>query len=326
MMAANELLIGAVPRDWTVGPAQAGARLDRFLADQVPELSRVHLQRLIAEGAVRCNGSVESRGALRLVAGDRVDALIPPAPTKLALLAAAEIPLTVLHADTAVIVVDKLAGLVVHPARGHADDTLVNALLARYPDLASTFDGDRPGIVHRLDKDTSGVMVVARTPEAMESLKRQFKDRSVDKVYGVLVRGTPAEPEGIIDAPIGRDEAVHKRMATQPLPHGVPAQTRFRVLESAGGYSWVEVRLMTGRTHQIRVHMAAIGHPVAGDRLYGRGDPLIARQALHAWRLAFDHPLTGLRDTYTAPLPDDLRAALDALGIRAALGVRAESA
>lgn len=325
MMGGTEPPTGDVQQAWIVGPAQAGGRLDRFLADQVPELSRVHLQRLIAEGAVRRNGSVESRSALRLVVGDRVDAWIPPAAPKLALLPAAEIPLTVLHADAAVIVVDKAVGLVIHPARGHAGDTLVNALLARYPDLASAFDGERPGIVHRLDKDTSGVMVVARTPEALASLQRQFKDRSVDKLYGVLVRGTPAEPEGIIDAPIGRDEAGLKRMRTQPLPHGVPAQTRYRVLESAGGYSWVEVRLMTGRTHQIRVHMAAIGHPVAGDRLYGRGDPHIARQALHAWRLAFDHPLTGGRVTYTAALPDDLRAALDALGIRAALGVRAES-
>ncbi len=302
---------------WTIAPEQAGDRLDRFLADRLPELSRTRLQRVIRQRGARVNAEVVNRGATRLAAGDRVEALIPPELPAPARPAPAIPPVGVLYADAAVIVVDKPAGLVVHPARGHVDDTLVHVLLARFPDLGEAFQDHRPGIVHRLDKDTSGVMVVARTPAAAEALRRQFKERTVEKVYRALVRGAVSPPEAIIDAPIGRDEPVLRRMAAQPWPHGAPAQTRYRVLRIAGGYTWLEARLLTGRTHQIRVHMAAIGHPVAGDALYGRRDPHIGRQALHALRLDFDHPTSGERLSFTAPLPEDIVAALDALGIGA---------
>jgi 23S rRNA pseudouridine1911/1915/1917 synthase len=226
---------------------------------------------------------------------------------------APELPLSVLHADPDLIVVDKPAGQVVHPALGHRSDTLVNALLARYPDLRGIEAGARPGIVHRLDRDTSGVMVVGRTAAAAADLRRQFKARTVEKVYLALVSGRVSPPEAVIDAPIGRDPDHRQRMAA--VPGGRPAQTTYRVLAESPTHSWVEVRPRTGRTHQIRVHLAAIGHPVIGDTVYGRKDRAIGRTALHAWRLAFDHPGTGGRVRFEAPLPEDLRAALGARGI-----------
>ncbi len=300
-------------RTLTVPPASAGARLDRFLADRLPSVSRSRIQRLVEAGGVTVDGVPATRGARRVDAGAVVAVALPetapPAPPA----ASPALPLAVLYADADVIVLDKPAGMVVHPAAGHADDTVVNALLARFADLRAVFDGPRPGIVHRLDRDTSGVMVVARTAAAAESLKAQFKARTVEKHYLVLVKGRLEPAEGVIDAPIARDARHRKRMAA--LPGGRPAQTRFRVLQAAEAYSWVEAQPYTGRTHQIRVHLAAVGHPVAGDTVYGRRDRAIGRMALHAWRLAFDHPATGARLAFRAPVPDDLRAALAGVGI-----------
>ncbi len=293
--------------------SDAGLRLDRYLAAQLPALSRNQLQHLIRDGAVLLNGHV-SRPAERLAPGDRITVTLRPSNDRPVLATAPDLPLAVLHADETIVVVDKQAGQVVHPAAGHLDDTLVNALLARFPDLATTFKGQRPGVVHRLDRDTSGVMVVARTPTAAAHLKRQFKSRTVEKVYLALVKGEVSPPEGLIDAPIGRDPVRRKRMAA--IAGGRAAQTAYRILAIQRDYSWVEVRPKTGRTHQIRVHLAAIGHPVAGDRIYGRRDHHIGRAALHANELCLDHPASGERVHYEAPLPHDLAQALAALNIR----------
>jgi 23S rRNA pseudouridine1911/1915/1917 synthase len=297
-----------------VAAEHAGIRLDRYLAEQLPELSRGRIQRLIHEGAVRRNGQA-ARVAGAVASGDQIEVQLPePADRELRLVPRPDLPLDLLYADSAIIVLNKAAGRVVHPGTGHASDALVNALVARFPDLADTFpDSDRPGIVQRLDRDTSGVLVVARTVAAAEHLAAQFEARNVEKVYLAIVKGVPVPAEGVIDAPINRDPLRRQRMAA--MAEGRAAQTAYRVLASAGEHSWLELRPVTGRTHQIRVHLAAIGHPVAGDDVYGRRDPHVGRLALHAWQLAFDHPDTGQRRRFTAVLPDDLRAALAALGL-----------
>lgn len=300
-------------RTLTVAPDDAGARLDRYLADRLSAMSRSQVQSLITDGAVLVNGIV-GKPARRLASADEVVVALPPqASDDRPLAAAPEIELRVLHADAAILVIDKPAGQVVHPAAGHDADTVVNALLARYPDLAESFDDDRPGIVHRLDRDTSGVMVVARTEASATDLRRQFKSRTVEKTYLLLARGHVTPPAGVIDAPIGRDPKHRKRMAA--LAGGRKAQTTYRVLDRSGDYSWVEARPRTGRTHQIRVHFAAIGHPVVGDTIYGKHDARVGRSTLHAWRLELNHPTAGDRVSYSAPLADDLRAVLSELGI-----------
>lgn len=314
---------------------QAGQRLDQWLAAQSPALSRTRLQRLIKAGAVAVNDRVVQRPGHRLEAGDRVRVAatgegspVPltgpgeqreaglelPDPAEASPVRSQGPPLSVVYADAAIIVVDKPAGMVVHPAAGHPRGTLVDALLIAFPELGAAFGDRRPGIVHRLDRDTSGVMVVARRPELAEALQRQFQARTVGKVYLALIRGRLAPPEGLIEAPIGRDRRDRKRMAV--LPGGRPARTRYRLLQTLPGeLAWVAACPETGRTHQIRVHFAAIGRPVAGDPVYGRADPRVGRLALHARWLRLDHPVTGERMTFGAALPADLRAALLALGV-----------
>jgi 23S rRNA pseudouridine1911/1915/1917 synthase len=227
-------------------------------------------------------------------------------------------PLALLHADAVIVVVDKPAGVVVHPGAGQEQGTLVHGLIARYPELAVLHES-RPGIVHRLDRDTSGVMVVARTEEALDNLQRQFAARTVEKVYLAAVAGHLPQPEAIIDAPIGRDRNRRKTMAA--TIEGREARTAYRVVGESAAYTLVEVRPLTGRTHQIRVHFAAIGHPVVGDRTYGRGGRASrgGRLALHAWRLSLDHPSTGQRVTFEAPVPADLTRVLAELGLGASI-------
>lgn len=239
--------------------------------------------------------------------GAKVTVHIPPAE-ELTLLAE-EIPLAIIYQDFDIIVVDKPPGLTVHPAPGHPRGTLVNALLAVAPDLQGIAGTLRPGIVHRLDKDTSGLMVVAKNDRAQQALQRQLKERKVKKSYLALVHGVPSPREGVIEAPIGRHPKNRKKMAV--VAGGREAQTRYRVQEQfADRYSLLEVEPVTGRTHQIRVHMAAIGHPVVGDATYGRRSPLIGRQFLHASKLAFGMPLGGREVEFESPLPPDLREAL----------------
>ncbi len=291
-----------------LGEEAAGRRLDRVAADQVPDLSRSQVQRLIAAGLITLNGR-PARPAQAVHPGDRLEVVIPP-PEPTGLLPE-DLPLDIVYEDAAVIVLNKPAGLVVHPAPGHPRGTLVNALLARYPDL-SVGGGLRPGIVHRLDRDTSGLLVVARNDAAHRHLVAQMKRRTVLKLYLVLVRGHLAT-EGVVEAPIGRHPRDRKRMAV--VPAGRPARTHYRTLEELGPYTLVEARLETGRTHQIRVHMAHSGHPVLGDPVYGRqaGALGLKRQFLHAWRLGFCLPGSGEYREFQAPLPEDLAVVLNRL-------------
>jgi len=282
-----------------------GERLDVFLSRAVADLSRSQARRLIDDGLVTVDGAPE-RPSYRLPGGARITATLPPAEEVEP--AAERIPLTIIYQDEDVIVVDKPAGLTVHPAPGHPSGTLVNALLALAPELAGLRDRVRPGIVHRLDRDTSGLLVVARNERARDDLIRQMKQREVSKTYLALVQGVPQPPQGTIEAPIGRHPRNRKKMAV--VAGGREAETRYRVREEVDGFALLEVEPVTGRTHQIRVHLAAIGHPVVGDAVYGKRSELVGRQFLHAWRLAFDLPSSGRRVEFESPLPADLRAAL----------------
>jgi len=291
------------------GQEEAGRRVDQVVAGRIPELSRSRVQRLIALGLVTVNGR-PTRPGERVHPGDRLEVVIlPPEPTELY---PQEIPLSIVYEDADVVVVDKPAGLVVHPAPGHPHNTLVNALLARYPDLA-VGGALRPGIVHRLDRFTSGLLVVARNDAAHQALLAQQKARTMLKAYMALVDGHMPEREGVIDAPVGRHPRQRKRMAV--VAGGRPARTLYRVLEELGPYTLLEARLETGRTHQIRVHLAHSGHPVLGDEVYGRrGGALgLRRQFLHAYRLGFCLPGSGLYREFHSPLPEDLASVLEGL-------------
>jgi len=294
----------------------ARERLDKFVAARMVDLSRSAVQRLIAGGFVTVNGA-HTDAARRVGPGDAIVVRIPPSAP--ATIEAEAIPLSIVYEDDDLIVIDKPAGLVVHPAAGHDRGTLVNAVLAHAPDLEGVGGETRPGIVHRLDKDTSGLIVVARNDAAHRDLQRQFKARTVKKVYLALVEGCVAPSEGIIDAPIARDRVHRKRMAVGM--GGREARTRYRVIRygSAGGgeYTVVEAYPETGRTHQIRVHFAWLGHPLVGDRVYGRRQPTlpIDRHFLHATRLTLHLPSSGEERTFESPLPDDLKSVLDLAGL-----------
>jgi 23S rRNA pseudouridine1911/1915/1917 synthase len=285
-----------------------GERLDQFVSRSLPSLTRSRVQKLIHEGRVLVAGS-RAKASLRLDAGLVVTVEIPPAEP------AAAVPqpmaLDVLYEDADILAVNKPAGMAVHPSPGHAHSTLVNAILAQCDDLSGIGGVMRPGIVHRLDRDTSGVILVAKNDAAHQGLARQLKDRSVEKTYIALVDGVPAPAEGVIDAPIARHGRQRQRMAI--VEGGREAVTAYRVVERFAEVSLVEARPRTGRTHQIRVHLAAIGHPIVGDAVYGRKSAIIARQFLHARHIAFAHPTTGERIELEAPLAADLLGALETL-------------
>jgi 23S rRNA pseudouridine1911/1915/1917 synthase len=286
----------------------AGERLDVFVARAMPHLTRSRVRKLIDDGHVAVGGQ-RAKPGLRLEAGQRVRVDMPPAVDAAA--APEAIPLDILYEDADLLVINKPAGMTVHPAPGHPSATLVNAILAHCDDLSGVGGVLRPGIVHRLDRDTSGVILVAKNDAAHNALARQLKARTVEKTYVALVEGTPKPPEGVIDAPIARDPRNRQRMAI--VEGGRESVTAYRVVERFRGYALVEARPKTGRTHQIRVHLAAIGHPIVGDRVYGKASAVVGRQFLHAARIAFEHPRTGERVTFEAPLAGDLQAALDAL-------------
>jgi 23S rRNA pseudouridine1911/1915/1917 synthase len=284
---------------------KAGLRLDRFVADECPELTRTQVQRLITEGFITVNGR-EAKASLRISAGDRIDVIISPA--SFSPLVPEAVSLSIVYEDEDLLVVDKPPGLTVHPAPGHPDHTLINALLSHVPHLADTGDSLRPGIVHRLDKDTSGLMLVAKNLEAQLNLIEQFRARSVVKAYLVLVKGHLAPEKGIIDAAIGRDTKNRKRMAV--VREGKPARTQYQVVKYLDGYTLLEIMPETGRTHQIRVHLAAIGYPVVGDKVYGVKSPYLSRQFLHACRLGFILPSSGEYVEFKSELQEDLEQAL----------------
>jgi len=298
---------------------ESAGRLDRYLADRCPQLSRAAVQRLIKGRQVLVNGGPTKNGyypapgdVIRL----QLPSAAPPRP------APEDIPLRILYEDEHLLVIDKPAGMVVHPSPGHASATLVNALLAHRPDLArADLDPKRPGIVHRLDRDTSGLLVVAANGAAQNALQAQFKARQVSKVYLALVYGRLTPERGAIEAPVGRSPRDRKRMAVL-REGGRYARTGYRVREHLAGppaCTYLEAMPQTGRTHQLRVHFSAIGHPVVGDEIYGprRQRIPLPRQFLHAWRLAFDHPVRGERLAFTADLPADLAQPLEELRSRA---------
>ncbi|MGV8039549.1 MAG: RluA family pseudouridine synthase [Thermoanaerobaculaceae bacterium] len=304
-----------------VPPEHAGLRLDRFLAGAGQGWSRSQASRWVEDARVLRNGRPGKPSQL-LSAGDVVE--VSPPPPEPSELVPQDIPLDVLYEDEHLVAINKPAGLVIHPAAGNPDGTLVNALLAHCDDLSGVGGVERPGIVHRLDKDTSGVLVVAKHDQAHRALSLAFRWRTTDKRYLAVVYGVPRTAEGVVDAPIGRHPVERKRMAV--VADGRPSRTLWSVRERFAGTSLVECRLVTGRTHQVRVHMAHAGHALVGDQLYAGkqwrnlADPRLAaacrdfpRQALHAWKLTITHPATGEPMTFEAPLPADLEALLATL-------------
>ena len=299
--------------EFIVGDIPQSSRLDAWLAGQ-PELaeaglSRSRLQWLAVDGSVTVNGA-PARPSQRLRPGDVVIASVPPArPTED--LVPQDIPLSVVYEDGDVVVVDKPAGLPVHPGPGHPDGTLVNALLARCPDIRGIGGELRPGIVHRLDLDTSGLLVVAKTQLAHQNLTEQMKRRQILKEYAAVAVGLVTPESGVIDAPIGRDPRHRQRMAV--TAGGRIARTHYETQEELPGNTLLAVQLETGRTHQIRVHLAYLGYPVLGDGMYGNPSPLLDRQFLHATRLGFRHPITDRWMEHRAELPAYLAEVLDLL-------------
>lgn len=298
-----------------IGVEQAGQRLDRFLVELLKDTSRTAIQQLISDGLVLVNGKTSKSGyALRV--DDRVQLLAFAASSRDITVKPQAIPLDVIYEDADIIVVNKAAGMVVHPAPGHYDDTLVNALLARNPELQGVGSELRPGIVHRLDKDTSGLIIVARNARSLALLVEQMKRHEIIKRYLALVEGVISLDQGSIDAPIGRDRRNRQQMAIT-IVDSREARTHFRVLQRFNNYTLLLLQLETGRTHQIRVHLQAIRHPVVGDLVYGSGnvqrDLGLQHQFLHAYQLQFAHPVTGALLELEAPLPADLQMVLDIL-------------
>ena len=291
---------------FTVGVFES--RLDQFLVGQETGLTRSQLSRLIVDGHVQVNGkSVKPSNKVRI--GDVIVLTVPsPKPTGVV---AQEIPLSVVYQDEHLVVIDKPAGLTVHPGPGHPDRTLVNALLAMCPDIQGVGGEIRPGIVHRLDKDTSGLMMVAKTHHSHIDLSSQIKAREVIKGYLALVEGTPFPLTGNIDAPVGRHPRRRTRMSV--VVGGKEARTTYKTIERLSRNSLIELYLETGRTHQIRVHMAHIGHPLVGDVLYGKSSCLVERHFLHAFHLGFKHPVSKEMLEFSTSLPPDLASAVSAL-------------
>ena len=285
-----------------------GERLDRFLDSRCTDLSRSRIQALISEGYVSLDGR-SAKPSTKVRRGQAVLLKVPePAVSTLE---PQRIPLSIIHEDRDLLVVDKPAGMTVHPAPGHPDGTLVNAVLAHCPDLQGIGGTVRPGIVHRLDKDTSGLLVVAKNDRAHRSLSNQLKARAFTKVYIALTHGKVTPDEAIIDAPIGRSNANRQRMAV--AERGREAITRYRALARYAAHTLVEVHLHTGRTHQIRVHFASLGFPLVGDATYGKPDSRLGRHFLHASTLGFEHPSSGNYCEFTAELPEELESFRQAL-------------
>jgi 23S rRNA pseudouridine1911/1915/1917 synthase len=294
-------------------PKQAsGARLDRFLAEHLPNFSRSRLQQLIRAGAATVNGrTARPRDPVRT--NDAIQIAEPP--VQKSGIEPENIPLGVLFEDHDLIVLNKPAGLVVHPGAGHREHTLVNALLHHCSSLSGIGGQERPGIVHRLDKETSGCLVVAKNDQTHRALAAQFAARSVYKIYLALVAGEFRQAKGSIEGEIGRHRVHRQRMSIVP-GHGRAAKTDYRVLGTGNGISLVECQLHSGRTHQIRVHLHHLGHPVLGDKIYGgKNRAEHHRQMLHAWKLGFEHPRTAQWRAYEAPLPNDFKTAMENAGL-----------
>lgn len=290
-------------------------RLDRYLSSAIPDLSRSRVQQLIEQGHVQVNDQVCTSKKINLKLGDRICLEIPAVqPLELV---AEDIPLDILYEDEQLLILNKPAGLVVHPAPGHADGTLVNALLAHCPNLPGIGGVQRPGIVHRLDKDTTGAIAIAKTDIAYQHLQAQLQAKTARREYLGVVYGAPKTESGTVDLPIGRHPQDRKKMAIVPIEEGGrSAITHWQVKERLGNYTLIHFQLETGRTHQIRVHSAKIGHPIVGDPVYGSGRSVgvnLPGQALHAWRLKLQHPISGDWIEVTAPLPQTFTKLLEVL-------------
>ncbi len=290
-------------------------RLDRYLSQELPNLSRSRIQQLIEQGNVQLNGKLCISKKISVKAGDNITLKIPEAePLELK---PEEIPLDILYEDSSLLIINKPAGLVVHPAPGHQDGTLVNAILAHCPNLPGIGGVQRPGIVHRLDKDTTGAIVIAKTEQAHQALQAQLKAKTAGREYLGIVYGAPKTESGTINLPIGRHPVDRKKMAVVPVEKGGRlAVTHWKLRERLGNYTLMHFQLETGRTHQIRVHSAQIGHPIVGDPIYSSGHSVgvnLPGQALHAWKLKLQHPVSGESIEVTAPLPQILTTLLEVL-------------
>ena len=298
---------------WRCEESDEGVRADACLAAHT-ELSRARIAALMAEGALTIDGKQEKKPATRVAKGQLLALVLPEIkPTEIV---AQDIPLDILYQDSDVVIVNKPCGMVVHPAAGNEDGTLVNALLYHIHDLSGVGGEMRPGIVHRLDKDTSGLILIAKNDRAHMALSEQFKERTMEKHYRAVAFGSFREEQGMIDAPIARHPADRKKMAV--VADGRPSKTEWRVLKRLKGATYLDVHLLTGRTHQIRVHMQHIGHPLLGDPIYApnlRTAVRISRLMLHAYSLTFTHPSTGTRMTFCAPLPSEFEASLEKLSL-----------
>lgn len=290
-------------------------RLDLWLSQQIPDLSRSRIQTLISQGWVKVNEQVCTAKKISVQSGDRLEIILPP-PQPLEL-EAVNIPLDILYEDDCLLIVNKPAGLVVHPAPGHQNDTLVNGLLAYCDQLAGIGGVQRPGIVHRLDKDTTGAMVVAKTDFSLQNLQAQIKAKTARRQYLGVVYGVPKTESGTINQPIGRHPIDRKKMAIIPIEKGGrEAITHWQIQERLGNYTLILFTLETGRTHQIRVHSSFMGNPLVGDPEYSRGKAMgvnLPGQALHAWKLTLNHPISGEKIEAIAPIPDAFQTLLEVL-------------
>ena len=294
-----------------VQESDAGIRVDAYLRSNT-SFSRSRVSALIQEGALKVNGEVEIKPSRKLIPGDCLILSVPH--VREVEIIPQNIPLDIIYQDSDIVIVNKPCGMVVHPAAGNEDRTLVNALMYHVKDLSGIGGEMRPGIVHRLDKDTSGLILIAKNDHAHTVMSEQFKERSTEKHYRAVAYGNFQQDEGLIDAPIARPPVDRKKMAV--VPGGKPSQTQWTVMERLKGATYLDVHLLTGRTHQIRVHMQSIGHPLLGDCIYAPHTKVavhIPRLMLHAYSLAFDHPTTGERMEFVAPLPEKFSVTLEKL-------------
>jgi len=299
--------------EFTIADEQSGKRLAVFLNEHWDQVeSRAAAQRAIKAGEVSIDGTATSRVSAQLTEGQVVHACTDGSTTSASIISS-NIPLNIAYEDEHIAVIDKVVGMTAHPGSGHIDDTLANAAVHKWPHISGIGEPDRPGIVHRLDKDTSGLMVIALTEPAYTRLSEMIRNHKITRIYSALVHGIPRSAKGVVDAPIGRSPHHRKKQAIDE--NGRPSRTHYRVDYQFGDFAFLEIRLETGRMHQIRVHMDAIGHPVIGDQTYGRrkNPPNLNRQFLHASKLVFDHPVTGKRLSVTSELPSDLTRALKTL-------------
>lgn len=299
----------------------SGERLDRYLSQELPNLSRSRIQQLIEQNNVQLNDNVCTSKKTAVKTGDRISVKIPDAePLELQ---PENIPLDILYEDDSLLIINKSAGLVVHPAPGHQDGTLVNAILAHCPNLPGIGGVQRPGIVHRLDKDTTGAIAIAKTEHAHQHLQAQLKAKTARREYLGIIYGVPKTESGSIDLPIGRHPVDRKKMAVVPVEQGGrTAVTHWKVKERFGNYTLMHFQLETGRTHQIRVHSTHIGHPIVGDPIYSSGRSVgvnLPGQALHAWRLRLEHPVSGEWIEVTAPPPQEFTTLLEVLRRRVSM-------